>query len=191
MSDHPRVSFEFTLDELVDSHLRLVRRTREGASWRWRESRNFVVAASIPLLCIVGYQFSVGQLSPAGLVALVIASIVLAVILAVPFLWYYDHIVRRRLRRYLVERSGGPGPYTCTVELRPEGVSVDQNNVRMNFPWADALSIEDSADGIEIRFRGGQVLARSRGFASPEARGVFLTRVHELAPPAARPRLSG
>jgi hypothetical protein len=102
--------------------------------------------------------------------------------MVVPFGWYYDHLVRGRIRRVIVERLGGEGAYPCSVEVLPDGLSVDQNGVQLNFPWSEGKSVDDGTAGVAISFRGGKVLVPRRGFVSPEDRAAFLRAVEQRLP---------
>ena len=174
--------FEYTIDEAVEFQLAFVRRTREGGSWRRRETQNFVVGLTAPIIGVLTFVFLAGSLSVAALIAGFAITLGFAGLLTIPFRWYCESLVRGRTRRLLIEQLGGEGPYPCSVELRPEGVLVEQGTVDLKFPWRQALGVNDTPEGIEINFRGGQVLARNRGFPSQAQRAAFLERVREFLP---------
>ena len=89
--------------------------------------------------------------------------------------------MRTRLYAYIREQLGGEGPHLCSVELRPEHLWVRQGGVELLFPWTEATSVSDDPGGILIAFRQGRVLARSRGFTSPEQRQEFQQQARALA----------
>lgn len=173
-----QVTFEFTLDELVSFQMGLIRSTGEGASWRRREQWKFAASLTLVSSTIVVLASSYRSLSV--VIFGIVVSAVIAAVLTPFFGQYYDHVIRTRMRRLLTEQAGTSGPYTCSMELRQEGLSVKQMNVEMNFSWRDATSVNETPDGVLITFRRGRALARNRGFISPGHRSVFLTRAREL-----------
>ena len=178
--DEQNITFDFTVDEAVDVQLKYVRSTSEGASWRRREQWMFAIPLTFVMATVLIFVNPDETLLVKSL--LVAAAAAIALILVVPFGWYYDHLVTARMRRLLVEQLGGEGPYSCTVEVLPDRLSVVQNGIQLSFPWSNARSIDDGVDGIMITFRGGWVLVRSRGFTSAEHRAAFLRYAQQRLP---------
>jgi hypothetical protein len=176
----PKITFDFTVDEAVAFHLECVRSTREGASWRRREQRMFVITCTFAMGTVLVLANHGQTLLVKSL--LVATAAVISLFLVIPFGWYYDHLVKGRTRRFLVERLGGAGPYSCSVEVLPDRLSVDQNGVQLSFPWSEGTSVHDGPSGVAIAFRGGHVLVRSRGFASREDRAAFLQNIQQRLP---------
>jgi hypothetical protein len=172
-----QIEFEFTLDEAVALQADFVKTAREGRSWRKREQRNFVVAMIAVAAAFVVWNSS-GDL--VHLATVLSAITLLALVLAIPFGWYYDHSVRTRTARLLAERMG-PGPYRCSIRIHPDALRVAQTGLELVFPWSSAVGTDDVADGVLVTFTTGLVLARSRGFTSQEHRQHFLRRVRELS----------
>jgi len=110
----------------------------------------------------------------------------IALVLAVPFGWYYDYVVRGRMTRLLLERWGA-GPYHCTIEIHSDELCVTQADTRLAFAWSSAFGTEDGPDGVLISFTSGRVLARSRGFTSLAHRQHFVRHVSDLVPLAKSP----
>jgi hypothetical protein len=180
--DSHRINFEFTIDEAVEFQLGFVRASREGGSWRRREQLTFAAAFSVAVVCVM-IVFS-SRRTPLMVALSIGAATAAGLLLAIPFGWYYDHLVKARTRRFLIEQFGGDGPQLCSIEIRAEGLWVAQRGVELTFPWRDATGIQDAAEGVTVTFKGGRVLARSRGFASLDARTNFLHAVRALVPPA-------
>ena len=172
------MTFDFTVDEAAEVHLASIRTSREASSWRRREQIKFVAGVVLAVAAIS----IVGSTDRSLTIVYILVGVVVGLLLTIPFGWYYDHLVRRRTRRLLLERLGGAGPHECSIEIRPETLRVTQAGIEIAFPWADATGVKEASDGVTINFRGGLVLARARGFVSEEHRSEFLRRVRELVP---------
>lgn len=179
MNDSLKISFEYTLDEGVAFHADYLRETKEGASLRKREQLMFMIAL-LATIAFLGWMAS--DRSPTAIAGLAGIALVVVPIATALFGGYYDHRVKRRLRRIMSEQLGGPGPYTCAIEIRPEGLWVTQPTIQLIFPWRDGKKVEDAAEGIIVTFTGGRVLARTRGFTSPEHRTKFVVGLHKQIP---------
>lgn len=90
-----RVTFDFTVDEAAEVHLVSIRTSREASSWRRREQVKFVVG----LVLAVAAISIVGSTDRSLTIVHILVGIVVGLLLAVPFGWYYDHLVRQRTRR--------------------------------------------------------------------------------------------
>ena len=173
-----RVTFDFTVDEAAEVHLASIRTSREGSSWRRREQFKFVVG----LVLTVAAISIVSSRDRSLVIEHILGGVVVGLLLAIPFGWYYDHLVRQRTRRLLLERLGGAGPHECSIEIRPETLRITQAGIEIAFPWADATGVKEASEGVTISFRGGLVLARARGFVSEDHRSEFVRRARELVP---------
>lgn len=176
--DH-HVAFDSSLEEIVVFQQEFMRGTREGRSWRRREQFMFsfsMTAVVAVMLVIKGghdwwwYVFAIGGVG------------IVAAVLAIPFGWFYDHRVRTRMTR-LISEQWGSGPYQCSIEVQPDALKVVQASAEWRFPWQTALAVEERPDGVFLSFKGGRVLARSRGFASPEHQQRFLKLAREMLSP--------
>jgi hypothetical protein len=175
------ITFDFTVDEAVELHLESVRSTSEGSSWRHREQRMFVVTCTVVMAAVLVLA---NQQQPLLVKSLLVATAaVISLALAIPFGWYYDHLVRSRTRKFLVERLGGQSPYPCSIEALPEVLSVEQNGVQLSFPWTEVKSVHDGVAGIKITFRSGNVMVPNRGFASTQDRAAFLRTIQQQLRP--------
>jgi hypothetical protein len=179
MSDDSRAEFDFSLDEAVELHLVELRGTRSGVAWRKGAQWQFAAAFALVLAVVLLMTDRARNVTCA--VWLVGAAIALGLILMVPYGWYYDHLTETRMRDMLVE-GFGPGPYRCSLEIRPDGLWASQWGVERIFLWSEASSIEDTPEGILTVFKAGRVLARSRGFRSSEHRQKFLDALREWVP---------
>lgn len=179
MSDDLRAEFDFSLDEAVELHVYQLRRTREGVSWRKRAQWQF--AAALALVLAAGLLMSDRARSVISAVLVVAAASALGLVLMVPYGWYYDHLVKKRIRKMLAERFG-TGPFHCSIEIRPGGLWASNWGVEQTFLWSEATGMEDTPEGIMAAFKAGRVLVRSRGFRSSEHRQKFLDALGEWVP---------
>jgi hypothetical protein len=84
--------------------------------------------------------------------------------------------------RYFRERFGGNGPYTCEVELTPEGLATTQSGVRTVREWSNIERVEDTDDAIEFVTRGsGTVVVRNRAFKSKDEWRQFFDMARQYA----------
>lgn len=171
MNNSLRVRFEYSVDEAVAFQIGSLRATKEGASWRSREQLKFLVSL-IAAVVVLGWMSS--DRSPEAIVGIAGIALLIVPIATALFGVYYDHVVKNRLRRVMIEQLGGTGPHTCTIEIRLDGLWVSQPTVEITFPWRDAKNIEDTAEGVSVFFVGGRVLARTRGFSSQGHRDEFV-----------------
>lgn len=177
MSGYKHVAFDSDLEEVASFQQEVVKGTHQGRSWRRREQFmfSFTMTAVVAVMLMIKnghtlrwYVFAIGGVG------------ILAATLAIPFGWFYDSRVRTRMAKLIAEQWG-PGPYHYVIELHPDVLRVAQAVTELRFPWHTALVVEDRSDGVFLSFKGGRVLARSRGFASAEHRQGFLQLARELA----------
>ena len=179
MSDDLRAEFDFSLDEAVALNRYHVNRTREGVSWRKRAQWQFAATFALGLATVLLMAGWARNATSAAWVAGGAGA--LGLVLMVPYGWYYDHVVNTRMRRVLAEQLGA-GPYHCSMEIRPGGLWVSQCGVELTFLWPEAISVEDTPEGIMTVFKAGRVLARSRGFRSSADRQKFLDTLRGRMP---------
>jgi len=171
MTEELNVKFDYSVDEAVASQFEFLRTTKEGRSWRRREQWRFAISLVLVVAC--WFFFFSSDRSTSNVIGVVVIVAIVVTVGTILFGLYYDHSGRNRTRRLLVERLG-PGPYACSIEIRPEGLWIAQPSVEQTFPWRDVKRIEDTADGIAVLFVGGRVLARTRGFSTQAHRESFL-----------------
>lgn len=160
-----KLRYEATLDEIVDTHLRLQRRSKLARRWLWQATLVTGLAAAV-LLYILAPAITGSKLSWAA-TGFVIGSGV--------FFLYYPFAVRRRTRRYIQEQVGNKDPVPFELELTPDGIWTKQQKVQLSFDWADVDEISDLPGLIEMYVpQGGIVVVRDRAFATPAERQRFL-----------------
>jgi len=175
-----RVQFETGLDDLVDVNLRLVANTKWGGRQRTRSIWGAAISFAVSLFLVAAIVARVS--SGAALLVLAGFSAALALVFAVIYRSTYDSRLRRHIRGYVEEQLQGARTWICEIELRPDGAWSRSHGLELTFPWSEATSVEDLADGVLLRFRPGVIFARNRAFATSEQRKTFV----ELARTAAQ-----
>ena len=172
-----KISFDATLDELVEVVLRYQNATKAAQSWR----RTAMLSSG----AVIGvlFLFASSPLWRDGEDGFVLFAIALALAALVGFLAgrAHDHSQKRRVRQYLAERLRGAEKLRCDIELRTSGVWIRQDNVEMLFKWSDVIAIEDQPTGVEMFFRSSLVIARSRAFSAASDRVAFVSHARRLA----------
>lgn len=167
-----RVQFETGLDDLVDLNVRVVSDTKFGGRQRTRSIWGAAVAFTLSVFVVSAAVAQVTSFT--GLLLLAGLAGALGVVFGLLYRSVYDSALRRRLRDYLREQLGDKLTWVCEIELRPEGAWSRDHGVELMFPWSEATAVEDVADGIQLRFRSGVILARNRAFAAQEERKRFI-----------------
>jgi hypothetical protein len=157
-----RVEFEFTVDDMIDVNRRMLARSRTFLSWRHRNAFWTAVGAAV-----LTYAVS-PDVSHRGLRALLAAAIaaVLMRILQPIFL-------RRKLTQFCREQFGSDGPFTCEVEIAPEGLRLKQLGADTLHEWGAITAIESTADALEFQMARGLVVVRERAFPSAADKARF------------------
>jgi hypothetical protein len=178
MMEPRRIRFDATIDEYIDVHERYLRLSDAGRSLR-RRSIGGVALVSAGALFLM-FTLMSDRSTGAILVGLVLAG--LYGTLGWPLhRTIHDGATRRRLKRFLRAELDGDGPWTCEMELRPEGFWSRSGGAELTLPWRDLRSVEPAGDDLQLLFRGGVVVARARAFASAEDRAAFAAAARAAA----------
>ena len=170
-----KVSFEFTVDDLVDGAERAVSRSGVVRGWRWQR-----LVISCTLTAIIAYVAVPGS-DGTKLFSAIVAAILCAAIL--PFSSGGGR--KRRLQQYFREQFGGDGPFTCEVELTPQSLVTIQRGARAERPWSMVRAIQVTDDSVDFITQGaGSVIVRNRAFKSREERDAFVELARTYAPKA-------
>jgi hypothetical protein len=185
-----RVEFDFSLEDVVDLNHRAMNRSKAVRSIR---SRAIWIPAVIsgPVLLATWIVVSGSGPGSAGMWAVGLGVAVAFSILNYYFWrWNYDWSVSRRIRRLVREQLAKAQSMRCTIELRPTGVWALQDGTEILHSWSDLEEVIDSADDLELRFRNGFVIARNRGFSSPDQRAEFFAAVTDKLAASPTPQSS-
>src|SRR6266853_5414412 len=126
-----RVQFEFTPDDVLDVHKRLLARSKVARSWRWHD----LVLAAVVLWVIVFLYFIKTPLKGA------IFAFFVAAVTALLFPNVYQRGVDKRLRKFIKEKVGERNAFICEVELTPTGVWTRSLNTQLTFEWQSVAEI--------------------------------------------------
>jgi len=172
-----RLEFDMTVDDAVDLNQRVLARSKTARSVRSR-SIWITTLVSGPI-SLATWILGSGS-SPEG-PAMWAVGIGVAVVVSVLayFLgrWFYDSTVSRRVRRMVLEQFSSASSVQCEMEVRPTALWTSQDGTEITFPWRDLEEVVDTGNAIELRFRTGLAIARSRVFSSPGQRAEFLSLV--------------
>ena len=170
-----KVSFEFTVDDLVDGAERAVARSGVARGWRWQR-----LIVSCTITAIIAYIVVPGS-EGTKLFSAVVAAVLCAAIL--PFSSGGGR--RRRLQQYFREQFGGDGPFNCEVELTPQVLVTVQRGARAERPWSMVRTILVTDNSVDFITRGaGSVVVRNRAFKSREEHDAFIDLARKYAPHA-------
>jgi hypothetical protein len=171
-----KVSFQFTLEDLVDGAERATARSSVARGWRWQRA-----IGTCALGALVAYFVVPGSEERKLFAALVVAGVCAAIL---PFSGGSGR--KRRLEAYFREQFGGEGPFTCEVELTPAALVTSQRGTRAERAWATIKAIQVTDDSVDFIGSGaGTVIVRNRAFKSREERDAFVDLARKYAPMAA------
>ena len=175
-----KIAFDATLDDIVDAGMRF---SKQSVSLR---------RARINAIAVVGFMSAGGVLAGVlfradritTFLVVVVGAVAIAfgLIAALVYRLFYDRSSRHRLRQVASEQLAGAASFHCEIELRPEVLWLKQGGTEVSFPWTEALAMHESSDAIELRFKGGLVVARSRAFSADVERRAFVAQAKHLAP---------
>lgn len=167
LSPGMRVTFDATVDEIADAHVRLFMAT-PGAE---RDRR---VAA----LLTGGFIATLLFFLLSGFHPIVSAP---AALLAGGFgFWQYrrefERVVRRRAGRAVVEQLGEDVPVPTTIDLLPEGLVIEQLGSTHRVEWNRISQLVDRPVGVELRAErpAALLVVRARAFANIVQRAAFV-----------------
>src|SRR6266850_2561280 len=178
-----RIQFDTNVDELVDATTRYWTRTKAGRSQRRRGV--LAVAAVFTASSCAAFLITSGAVRGTAGAPAIISALIVAMVLGAAFWPLYgrlhDRGFRRRLRRALTKEAGERTTWTCEIELRAEGAWSRNRGVEILFDWKEAIAVEDAGDGVELRFRGGFMMARNKAFESAADGRRFLEMARGFA----------
>ena len=133
-----RIAYESTIDEATESAVRMTELVGTIRMWRW------IGLVWTPFLFILLF------LLLDELVAKLVLGTVASVLFAVYWLSNYKNILRKRLRKVLIKARGTDKPIPSEYELVEDGLVFRQLGVELRFSWANAASVRETENSIEI-----------------------------------------
>jgi hypothetical protein len=158
-----KIAFEFSARDMADAADRSLTRSKVVRDWHWQFIAFYAVVVGLLVFALTPGPM-LGRAVFAALVAIVIAL-------------YYRKKPQPSLQSiaYYREQLGGDGPFTCEVEITPEGLVTRQFGVEATHDWRYVRSVVEVTDGIEFTYiPTGALLVRDRGFPTPEQKREFL-----------------
>jgi hypothetical protein len=161
-----QVQFEFTPDDLIDVHKRMLARSN---AWRSAQMKG-LLATAIMVWVVIFLMFYKAPVVGA------ITGLFAAGVSALLYPGMMRRALAKRVRAVFKETFGDAKFVLCEVELRPDGVWVRQMNLQVLHEWPSVTEIIDTSDSVDIFSRDGSaVVVRNKAFASPEQRLKFIT----------------
>jgi hypothetical protein len=176
-----RVEFNYTIDDMVDVHMRVLKRSRAARAWRWRDLILSSLMTGVLLFAVI----------PEGITGKIIVGTIGLLLGAVLYPVLNEMTVKRRLRKWHEENIGSDKPLTCEVELNQSGIHTKSNGTRIIYAWENVTEIKETEGSVDIYSeRGGLVVVRERAFTSPGDHQRFIElakQFMELAHKSPRP----
>ena len=160
-----RVQFEFTIDDVVDVQLRVLRHSRAARSWRWRDQLLTSLLTGTMLFAIVPEEITVRII--VGAIGLVLGAVLYPTL--------NERTVKRRLRKLCEENAGSDRVFLCQIELEESAIHTKQNGMEIIYPWVTVKEIRETNDSVDIYTqKGGCVVVRKRAFTRPGEQQQFI-----------------
>jgi hypothetical protein len=184
MEQNPyRIQFDGTLDDSVDETLRWIARSPTLRAERKRVAwiTGGCCGAAVPGMVFIRAQASPVDVSASVWALTVAIALVMGIAAAYAYRLVDRSLTRNRCRKLVIEQLGGKAEFPVTIALLPDGVSVTQDGAHSTLSWTVATGVEDTGDGIELRFVPGFVVAPNRAFKDSTERARFLTQARAFA----------
>ena len=175
-----RVQFDYTIDDLVDVQMRLLKRSRAVQAWRWRDLVLTSLLTGVLLFALIPQEIIVRII--VGIIGLLLGAVLYPVV--------NEMTVKRRLRKWTEENVGSARTFTCEVELDESGLHTQSNDAQIIFDWRNVEEIKETEDSVDIYFaKGGLMVTRNRAFTSTEERQRFIELAKQYSKVAEASRL--
>jgi hypothetical protein len=172
--DRAQVTWEATLAEVVDAHVRAFGRTPRGRRAQWLIPAGFGLAVGVFIALV----------RPAPLPVRLLWGGLWASFSAVVFITMFRRALKRRLHQHLAAQLGTEPRMAYRLEVDGEGVHARQGTFDRRYHWDEVLEVEEGARGPTLYFADGFFAAvPSRAFADDAARQAFteVVRAHHGA----------
>ncbi|MBD3402942.1 hypothetical protein GF420_08595 [candidate division GN15 bacterium] len=159
-----RIQFNTSLDDIVDSHLRLYRISDTARKRKWSGLLGAPILAALMWL-----------LFPGGFMTQVIWAAATIVLYVIFYLSSYDKLLAKSVRKYFQETLGSQDKVNCEMEFDDRDIICRFNGTEMRFQWAAVTEIVEQADDFEIWLgKKGLVVVRHSYFSTPEEQRSWL-----------------
>jgi hypothetical protein len=83
--------------------------------------------------------------------------------------------------KYYREQLGGDGPFSCEIEIAPDGITTRQCGAETKRPWSAVKEINETSDALEFFWcTGGLLAVRNQAFQTSELRSAFLRKSRQF-----------
>jgi hypothetical protein len=160
-----RVQFEYTIDDIVDVQMRVLKRSRAARSWRWRDVIVTSLLTGVFLFAVI----------PEGITGKLIMGGIGLALGALSYAALNERTVKRRLRKLCEENAGPDKSFLCEVELNESGIHTKSNGMQIIYAWQSVTEVQETTDSVDIYAeKGGLVVVRNRAFPSAEGHYQFV-----------------
>jgi hypothetical protein len=160
-----QVEFNYTIEDMVDVQLRLLKSSRAARAWRWRDLVTTSLLSGAFLFAVI----------PEGITGRIIMGSIGLLLGAALYPILNEITVKRRLRKWCEEHVGSDKTFTCEVELNQSGIHTKSNGTQIIYAWENLKDIKETEDSVDIYFeKGGLLVVRNRAFASPDEHRRFI-----------------
>ncbi|MDF3056014.1 MAG: hypothetical protein K0R17_229 [Rariglobus sp.] len=161
-----KLTYEASLDDVIEPGVRLFMRGKTCATNRWRGA--LLCAAIFAVFAWLGFQSKEN-------VNLPVVCLAAAGWGAGLFLLTYNGTVRRRIRKYATSEMKGPWPATTVIEIDAGKITSTTAGVTSAFELADLSDTAEDSNYLELRFGNkGACVIPLRAFHSSGEKAAFL-----------------
>ncbi|NLV39850.1 MAG: hypothetical protein GXY15_01300 [Candidatus Hydrogenedentes bacterium] len=165
-----KVAYDATLDDVVDSAIRIRERSKAHQSFI-----RLLFLFGLFFTAIFGFTVPIigggalwGRLAAGGFCALLFTALyLLSGYLLRP-------LEKKMLRRFFREQLDTEGPIRFEVEIRESEILFWQLGVQSVIAWKRVNAVNEQGNAIELWTPGTLLVIRDRAFGSAEARSEFL-----------------
>jgi hypothetical protein len=163
-----KITYESTLDDMVEPHLRLYLRSKTYQRSRW------TTAISASLITIVFFWVLFRPESTLTILLSVLGGVASALI---SYVLTFKAGVKKRIRKYVEREVKDKPPALSEYSVGDGKITFTTRNVSLSFLLADLVSITEDTERIELFFGDdkGICLIPLRVFHSPEEKSLFMS----------------
>jgi hypothetical protein len=170
-----KISYESTLDDMVEPQLRLYFRSKTYQRSKW------TTAITGPLVTIVVFWVFFRPQSTRAILFTVLGGLALGLITNV--LTFKDGI-KKRIRKYVAREMKDKPPCISEYTVTEDKIVYTARNVTIGFLLSDLVSITEDPERMELFFGAdkGLCVIPLRAFQSPEEKSLFLASLKPSPP---------
>lgn len=154
-----KISYESSLEEAVNSHIRLWELSKTARQWK----RQGLILIPFLFLLVNWFLYD-------SFVEKTVFTILGCAVFIPLYLFFHRRILLKRIRKMLVEYLGSDQPVSCQYEFNDEGLVFRRQGTEVKFEWSAIQSVNLVESGIEILVKnnGGIAILPRRIFSEEE-----------------------